>query len=151
MSGRHGHPLRAAGLALASLCLLALPASASAATLNGATETGAGVKLSVNLSGKPTAFRVAKFEVRCHNGTLTAGPARFGNLDKARAGLFRERGKQQSKDGRYKLLTTTNISGALASTGVWGGSFSYVTRVVKRKSGRTIDRCKLKTKWSASP
>ncbi len=132
-----------------SLAALIAPVQASAATLKGSTASGSAVKLEVDATGKPTGFRAKKYTVECKNGSVGVDQSSFRRFDQAQPGSFTDRSKRKSKDGKFKLKTKTTISGALSATG-WAGSFKESTRVVKRKSGKTIDRCSLKTTWTAT-
>ena len=107
------------------------------------------VKLVVGMAGNATAFKVAKTQATCEQGTLDTEAATFRRFDTSDPGEFSDKRKSTTQDGKYVLKDTFILSGAInADETSWTGSYEKTTRVFK--NGRKIDTCVLSATWDVS-
>jgi hypothetical protein len=128
---------------------LAFAAVAIADTIKvGTTGHGADVELTVSDFGNATKMEVSSVEVECKHGTLTTGDLAFKNFDTSDPGSFKDKSKDNGRDGRIKFKSKTKIQGSSADGITWSGSYKRTTKVFQGKE--KLDTCKQKTTWTAA-
>ena len=139
-----------AGTALALAAVTATAWAAGGTTYVGTTDGGVKVKLVVADAGNATAFKIAKTQATCDQGTLDTEAATFRRFDTSDPGEFSDKRKNKTTqpDG-YLLKDTYLLAGtADADATSWSGTYKKTTRVYKK--GRKVDTCVLSATWDVS-
>ena len=129
--------------------LLAVPATAGAATLRGKTSQGQKVSLTVGADGVPTRVRI-DWRAPCKRkaGQSARGPT-IGTppFMEATADILRDGGTYRQRfDGGLRARITASLEGRRSGTG-WSGTFA-VRKLFSRR-GKVIDVCRAKRiTWS---
>jgi len=135
-------------LFLAGTLILALPATADAATWEGKTRQGRGVMVHTGAGGKVDRARIG-WRARCGNGTYKSRTLFVEPLDSASATAFEDAGSYGARPAGYRARISVRIAGTL-DDGVWRGTFRVRVRV--SKNGEHVDTCRLRRlRWSAAP
>jgi hypothetical protein len=142
------HRIRA-GMATIGVASLAFAAVAIADTIKvGSTGHGADVQLTVSDFGNATKMNVSSVEVECKHGTLTTGDLVFKKFDTSDPGSFKDKSKDNGRDGQIKFKSKTKIQGSSADGIAWNGTYKRTTKVFQGKD--KLDTCRQNTTWDAA-
>ena len=136
---------------LTVLAVLAVPGTASAARFSGKTSQGRAVVMSLDSRGE-FAGLVINWRARCDGkGTYFRSKTYFlPRLQKQSTRGFRHANDYVStQEFGIRSTVSVSVAGRKQSERLWTGWFE--ASVAVRKSGRTVDRCRLgRLRWSVS-